>query len=64
MATITTTREQRETADAARRVGGYRELVRLAAERRRKGAGSTVVRNSENGRWSVLAPAAPSPNKG
>lgn len=53
MTTITTRKEQKDTASAARKVGGYSELVRLAAERRKEGSGSTVSRNAKTGAWSV-----------
>ena len=53
MATITTRQHQRHTAAAARRVGGYSELIRLSTERGRSGAGSTVTRNAITGQWSV-----------
>ncbi|MBB3473484.1 hypothetical protein [Sphingomonas sp. BK345] len=52
MSTITTRRDQRDTAAAARRVGGYQELVRLANERRHS-AGGTVARDATTGRWGV-----------
>lgn len=51
MTTITTRRDQRDTAAAARRVGGYGELVRLAHERRR--VDGTVTRDANTGRWGV-----------
>lgn len=53
MATITTRQNQRHTAAAARRVGGYSELIRLSAERIRSGSGSTVTRNAKTGQWIV-----------
>jgi len=53
MATITTRQHQRHTAAAARRVGGYSELIRLSAERGHSGAGSMVTRNAITGQWSV-----------
>jgi len=53
MTTITTRKEQSATASAARKVGGYSELVRLAAEHKEKGAGSTVKRNASTGKWVV-----------
>lgn len=52
MSTITTRRDQRDTAAAARRVGGYQELVRLANERRHS-EGSTVTRDANTGHWGV-----------
>lgn len=33
MVTVTTSKEQRKAADAARRAGGYSELVKLASRR-------------------------------
>ena len=33
MVMVTTSEEQRKAADAARRAGGYSELVKLAAQR-------------------------------
>jgi hypothetical protein len=54
MTTITTRKDQTETASAARKVGGYGELVRLASEQSKQGQGSTVKRDSATGRWSVF----------
>lgn len=56
MSMTTTRRDQRETAAAARRVGGYSELVRLAAERRRQGSGSKIIRDPQTGQWQVRTP--------
>ena len=56
MATITTRDEQQSTASAARKVGGYAELVRLSSELQR-GEGRTVVRD-DDGHWSVKDTAA------
>ncbi|WP_169474179.1 MULTISPECIES: hypothetical protein [unclassified Novosphingobium] len=53
MATITTRQNQRHTASAAKRVGGYSELIRLSTERGRSGASMVVSRNSATGRWVV-----------
>lgn len=53
MATITTRKEQKATASAARKVGGYSELVRLAAERHKEGSSGTLSRNAKTGNWSV-----------
>ena len=53
MTTITTRKDQADTASAARKVGGYAELVRLSDERRKEGAASTLSRNSDTGTWSV-----------
>lgn len=52
MGTITTRQNQRDTASAARRVGGYSELIRLSAERTRSNNG-TVTRNAATGQWTV-----------
>lgn len=51
MATITTVPEQRSTASAAKKVGGYSELVRLSNERQ-TGANRTVTRD-QAGQWVV-----------
>ncbi len=55
MAAITTRRDQRSTASAARKVGGYSELVRLAAEKAEHGKGSYVKHDRLTGRWVVTA---------
>lgn len=52
MGTITTRQDQRDTASAARRVGGYTELIRLSGERTRSSNGM-VTRNSATGQWTV-----------
>jgi hypothetical protein len=52
MGNITTLKEQRETSAAARKVGGYAELVRLANERRLAGNRGKLVQRE--GRWSVV----------
>lgn len=54
MTTVTTRKEQVETASAARKVGGYSELVRLAAERAQKGKDSFVQKDAA-GRWNVVS---------
>ena len=53
MTTITTRKDQKDTASAARKVGGYSELVRLAAEQNKEGPGSMLSRNAKTGAWSV-----------
>lgn len=53
MAAITTRRDQRSTASAARKVGGYSELVRLAAEKAERGKGSSVEHDRVTGKWVV-----------
>lgn len=52
MATITTRQNQRSTALAARRVGGYSELIRLSGERKRSSA-AVVARDASTGRFSI-----------
>jgi hypothetical protein len=54
MTTITTKKEQRETASAARKVGGYSALVRLAAEKSKQGKDSAVRRDAKSGQWTVV----------
>ena len=56
MAMILTPREQTQTAAAARKVGGYDELLRLERERRRlssDGSSTRLHRDSVSGRFSV-----------
>jgi len=57
MSTITTRKEQRDTASAARKVGGYSALVRLAAEKSKQGKDSTIRRDEKSGRWTVVKAA-------
>jgi hypothetical protein len=58
MASILTIGEQRRVGAAARKVGGYDELIRLESERRRaKGLGH-VERDDKSGRYSFVATAA------
>ncbi len=49
---VTTVKEQNETAKAARKVGGYDELVRLSAEYQRLGGKGKLIK--ENGRYSFV----------
>ena len=58
MTTITTKKEQRDTASAARKVGGYTALVRLADEKSKQGKDSTVRRDSKSGQFIVVKNAA------
>jgi hypothetical protein len=56
VATILTPREQSQTASAARKVGGYDELLRLERERRkiaRDGSATRVHRDPGTGRFNV-----------
>lgn len=62
MATIMTIDEQRRAGAAARKVGGYTELIRLETERRAAKGKGQVVRDAANGRYS-FAPADPKPKK-
>ncbi len=57
MTTVTTRKEQSATASAAKKVGGYSELVRLSAARASQGKNSSVVRDTKTGRWDVKAAA-------
>lgn len=52
MATITTRQNQRSTASAAKRVGGYSELIRLSGERKRSSA-AVVARDASTGRFTI-----------
>ena len=51
MAVLTSTRTQNRVAAAARKVGGYGELVRLSRERFAAGDGAVLVRDAD-GRWA------------
>lgn len=62
MATIMTVGEQRRAGEAARKVGGYSELIRLESERRdAKGKGHVVI-DSSSGHYS-FKPGSASPKK-
>lgn len=52
MATITTRHNQRSTASAAKRVGGYSELIRLSGERKRS-SDAVVARDASTGRFTI-----------
>lgn len=54
MATITTKAEQVRAGRLAHRLGGYSELLRLAADRQRLGPGARLVRD-RTGRFIVVA---------
>lgn len=58
MTTITTKKEQRDTASAARKVGGYTALVRLADEKSKQGKDSIVRLDSKSGQFVVVQSAA------
>lgn len=58
MASVLTNREQRETSEVARKVGGYSELIRLEGDLRRlerSGVKSAIERDQQSGRYSVVA---------
>jgi len=55
MATIMTIGEQRRAGEAARKVGGYSELIRLETERREAKGKGHVVRDGASGRYSFKA---------
>lgn len=59
MAVLTTTKDQIRVAAAARKAGGYEELLRLAREKIARGRGAVLVRG-EDGRltYSSAKPAA------
>lgn len=57
MANVLTLREQEETSEAARKVGGYVELVRLQDERtaiRRRGKLAKLTKNPQTGRFKYI----------
>jgi hypothetical protein len=49
---VTTKQEQQAVASAARKVGGYAELVRLSQELEQAGGKGKVVRDP-NGKWRI-----------
>ncbi|QUM74628.1 hypothetical protein [Sphingopyxis granuli] len=58
MVSVTTPREQAETSEAARKVGGYGELIRLQDERtaiRRRGLIAKLIKNPQTGRFKYIA---------
>lgn len=58
MVSVTTPREQAETSEAARKVGGYVELLRLQDERtaiRRQGLIAKLTKNPQTGRFKYIA---------
>ena len=60
MTSVLTVREQAETSEAARKVGGYAELMRLQDERRaikRRGKVAKLVREPQTGRFKYIAVA-------
>ena len=57
MVSVTTPREQAETSDAARKVGGYVELLRLQDERtaiRSRGLIAKLIRSRKTGRFKYI----------
>lgn len=59
MASILTIDEQRRAGEAARKVGGYSELIRLEEERRAAKGFGRLERDPSSGRYSF----APAPSK-
>jgi hypothetical protein len=55
MASILSIGKQRKAGAAARKVGGYSELIRIEAERRKAKGQGHVVRESKNGRFIFKA---------
>lgn len=62
MATIMTVGEQRRAGDAARKVGGYSELIRIESERRDAKGKGHVVHHASSGQY-FFKPGALSPKK-
>lgn len=56
MAVLTTTKDQNRVAAAARKVGGYENLVRLTQERQAAGPGAVVRRDARTGEWGYRKP--------
>lgn len=54
MPVVTSTQEQRRVAEAARRVGGYDQLARLAQEKRSAPLDSKVTYDHGAERWTYL----------
>lgn len=57
MVSALTVREQVELSEAARKVGGYAELLRLQDERtavRRRGKVPKLVKNPQTGRFNYI----------
>lgn len=59
MATIMTIGEQRRAGEAARRVGGYSELIRIESERRKAKGEGHVTRDAKSGRYSFTTTTTP-----
>jgi hypothetical protein len=55
MAVVTSISEQQRVADAARKVGGYEQLVRLAREKQAAGANAKLVKDNDTGQWTYKA---------
>ena len=54
MAIVTSRKDQKRVADAARRVGGYDQLLRLAGEHRQAKGDGKLLKDAQ-GRWSFHA---------
>jgi hypothetical protein len=63
MATILTIDQQRTAGSAARKVGGYAELIRLERERRAAKGGGHIERDASSGRISFTGKSATPHNK-
>lgn len=63
MASIMTIQEQRRAGAAARKVGGYSEIIRLESERRKAGGNGHVVRDTKSGRYTYERAADSKPKK-
>ena len=54
MTAVTTRAQQAKIAAAARKVGGYRALIALDAEKRAGSGSATIARDARTGVWSVV----------
>ena len=55
--------EQRRAGEAAQKVGGYSELIRLESERRKAKGKGRVVRDGASGRYSFAPGSNAAPKK-
>ena len=56
MTTITTRAQQTKVGTAARKVGGYRVLITLAAQKQRAGGqGAAIAKDKKTGAWTVVS---------
>jgi len=54
MATVTTRAQQAKIGAAARKVGGYRMLIALDAQKRAGGDTAKIARDARTGKWVVV----------